>query len=107
MAVYGELTTGFDDYLYPTLTGRNDWVSTLSPDNRSYFYPGVSLSLILTDAIPQLRDFRPLSFAKLYGSWNKTGNVTLSPYQLNNSYTQNNGFPRSEEHTSELQSRGH
>lgn len=93
MAVYGELTTGFDDYLYLTLTGRNDWVSTLSPDNRSYFYPGVSLSLILTDAIPQLRDFRPLSFAKLYGSWNKTGNVTLSPYQLNNSYTQNNGFP--------------
>lgn len=93
MAVYGELTTGYNDNLYLTLTGRNDWVSTLSLDNRSYFYPGVSLSFILTDAIPRLRDYRHLSYAKVYGSWNKTGNVTLNPYQLNNSYTQNNGFP--------------
>ncbi len=34
-----------------------------------------------------------MSYAKIYGSWNQTGNVTLSPYQLNNAYSQSNGFP--------------
>lgn len=93
MAVYGELTAGFDNFLYLTLTGRNDWTSVLSAANRSYFYPGVSASVILTEAIPAIRGIREISFAKLYSSWNKTGNVTLTPYQLNNAYTQTNGFP--------------
>ncbi len=92
-AAYGELTTGYKDYLYLTLTGRNDWVSVLSPDNRSYFYPGVSTSFVFSDAIPALRQSRLLSFGKLFASWNKTGNVTLQPYQLNNTYSQSNGFP--------------
>src|SRR5690606_3265349 len=35
LAAYGELTAGYNDYLFLTLTGRNDWVSVLSQDNRS------------------------------------------------------------------------
>ena len=93
MAMYGELSSGYNDLLFLTLTGRNEWTSVLSKENRSYFYPGVSASLILTEAIPAIRQMRQISFAKLYSSWNKTGNVTLAPYQLNNAYTQSNGFP--------------
>ncbi len=92
-AVYGEFTAGFKNYLFITLTGRNDWVSTLSPENNSYFYPGVSASFIATDAITELKESEKLSFLKLYTSWNKTGNVTLTPYQLNNAYSTGSGFP--------------
>lgn len=93
VAAYGEFTAGYENYLYVTFSGRNDWVSVLNPENRSYFYPGVSTSFIFTDAIDAFKGNRILSFGKLFASWNKTGNVTLSPYQLNNSYSQVNGFP--------------
>ncbi len=93
LAVYGEWVTGYKGYAFLTFTGRNDWISTLSKSNRSYFYPGVSGSFIASEAIPALSQIRKLSYAKVYGSWNKTGNVTLNPYQLNNVYSQSNGFP--------------
>ncbi len=93
MAVYGEFMAGYDNYLYLTLTGRNDWTSVLSKANRSYFYPGVSASFVLSEAIPAIRQMKKVSYAKLYSSFNKTGNVTLAPYQLNNAYAQSNGFP--------------
>jgi TonB-linked SusC/RagA family outer membrane protein len=93
LAGYGELMLGYKNYLYLTFTGRNDWVSTLSPENNSYFYPGVSASFIVGDAIEFIRNTDQISFLKVYSSWNRTGNVTLTPYQLNNSYSQANGFP--------------
>src|SRR5690606_18362660 len=95
LAGYGELVVGYRDYLYLTLTGRNDWVSTLSPDNNSYFYPGVNASFIASDAIDFIKNTPQISFLKVYSSWNRTGNVTLPPYQLGNSYSQpsNLGFP--------------
>jgi hypothetical protein len=95
VAAYGELMLGYKNYFYLTFTGRNDWVSTLSPENNSYFYPGVSASFIASDAIDFIKNTPQISFLKLYSSWNRTGNVTLTPYQLNNSYSQStaNGFP--------------
>lgn len=93
LAAYGEFTGGYKNYLFLTLTGRNDWVSVLSENNRSYFYPGVSASFIFNEAIPSLKDSRQLTFGKVFASWNKTGNVTLAPYKLNNPYSQTNGFP--------------
>lgn len=93
VAGYGELMVGYKSYLFVTLTGRNDWVSTLSPENNSYFYPGVSASFIASDAFSFIKNTPQISFLKVYSSWNRTGNVTLTPYQLNNSYSQSNGFP--------------
>lgn len=93
LAAYGEFTTGYKNHLFLTLTGRNDWVSVLSKNNQSYFYPSVSTSFIFNEAIPAFRDSRQLTFGKIFASWNQTGNVTLDPYQLNNPYSQINGFP--------------
>lgn len=93
LSAYGEFTTGYKNHLFLTLTGRNDWVSVLSKNNRSYFYPSVSTSFIFNEAIPALRESRNLTFGKIFASWNQTGNVTLNPYQLNNPYGQINGFP--------------
>ncbi|RDC56166.1 SusC/RagA family TonB-linked outer membrane protein [Pedobacter chinensis] len=93
LATYGEFTAGYNNYLFLTLTGRNDWVSTLSKENRSYFYPGVSTSFVFSEAISSLKNSKQLSFGKIYASYNKTGNNTLNPYSLNNPYSQANGFP--------------
>lgn len=93
VAGYGELTAGYRNFLFLTLTGRQEWVSVLSADNRSYFYPGVSTSFVFNEAIPALRNSKVLSFGKVFASYNKTGNVNLAPYSLQNVYSQGNGFP--------------
>jgi TonB-linked SusC/RagA family outer membrane protein len=46
---FGDLTLGYKNYLFLNLTARNDFTSTLSEDNRSYFYPSASLSYVFTD----------------------------------------------------------
>lgn len=50
-AVYTNIVLGYNDYLYLTLTGRNDWSSTLPQGNNSYFYPSASLSAVISDMV--------------------------------------------------------
>ncbi|MDB5248131.1 MAG: TonB-dependent receptor plug [Segetibacter sp.] len=49
MGIFGDLTLGFKNYLFLEITGRNDITSTLSKENRSYFYPSASLSYAFSD----------------------------------------------------------
>jgi TonB-linked SusC/RagA family outer membrane protein len=86
--LYGDVTFGFRDYAYLTVTGRNDWSSTLPDENNSYFYPSVNASLILTDVLSQESDFESdiLSFAKLFGNYSEVGSDT-DPYQLQFEYS--------------------
>jgi TonB-linked SusC/RagA family outer membrane protein len=84
-SLYGQLDLGFNDYFFLTVTGRNDWSSTLPEANRSYFYPSVSGSLVLSDMLASLED-TPLSYAKVRASWARVGNDT-DPYRLRNTYT--------------------
>lgn len=51
MGFFGEATLDFKNYLYLTLTGRNDITSTLSAENRSFFYPSASLSYVFSDHV--------------------------------------------------------
>ena len=51
IGAYGELTASFKNYLFLTVTGRNDWTSSLEKDFRSFFYPSGSLSYIFSDNI--------------------------------------------------------
>lgn len=92
-SIYAEVTAGYSGYLFLTLTGRRDKTSLLHPDNSSYFYPGASASFIITDAFPAIRENSVTDYLKLYTSYNKTGNVNLSPYSLNLTYSQAGGFP--------------
>jgi TonB-linked SusC/RagA family outer membrane protein len=90
-SLYGEADLGYNDYLYLTFTGRNDWSSTLPEDNRSYFYPSVSSSLIFTDLIPSLQESNFLSYGKLRASWARVGNDT-DPYNLRNTFSASDKF---------------
>ncbi|ASZ11738.1 SusC/RagA family TonB-linked outer membrane protein [Chitinophaga pendula] len=92
-ALFGDLSVGFRNYLFLGVTARNEWVSILSSKNRSYFYPGASLSFVFTDAIQALQGNRTLSFGKVTLSANKTGNVNLDPYQLITPFINGTGFP--------------
>jgi hypothetical protein len=72
--MYMNADFGFRDYLYLTLTGRNDYSSTLPLDKNSYFYPSAMLSFIATDYLKS-RDIDTgiLDFAKLRLSFGRTG----------------------------------
>ena len=54
MSVFGSATLDFRQYLYLTVTGRNDWTSTIPIGANSFFYPSVSTSFIFSDAFPSI-----------------------------------------------------
>jgi len=70
VGVFGELKFDYKDRLFLTVTGRNDWLSTLPKENRSFFYPSVSLAYDIKDLIGE-SDI--ISFAKLRASWAEVG----------------------------------
>lgn len=78
-AVYASLETGYKDFLFLTLTGRNDWTSTLPQGNNSYFYPSASLSGIVIDNSEY--------FLKLRAGYAQIGGDT-NPYQTQSSMIQ-------------------
>jgi TonB-linked SusC/RagA family outer membrane protein len=77
VGAYGDLRIGYKNYLFLHGTGRNDWVSILAEKNRSFFYPSVDVSLILSDAISTLKESNTISFLKLRAGWSKVGQVNL------------------------------
>ncbi|NLR57814.1 SusC/RagA family TonB-linked outer membrane protein [Chitinophaga polysaccharea] len=82
-SVYGMGQVAFRNYAFLDLTARNDWSSTLPPENNSYFYPSASLSLILTDMFNIKSSI--LSFAKVRANWAQVGGDT-DPYSLYNTF---------------------
>jgi TonB-linked SusC/RagA family outer membrane protein len=88
---FGDFTVGYGKFLYLSFSGRNDWTSTLSKGNNSYFYPAFGLSFVLTDAIKSLQN-NVLSYAKVTLS-NATVFNDLGPYAINERYSQFVGFP--------------
>jgi outer membrane receptor protein involved in Fe transport len=74
-----DIGLSYNDYLFVNVTGRNDWSSTLPVDNNSYFYPGVSASLVFTEAFNLNESV--LSYGKLRASYAAVGSDE-APYQL-------------------------
>ncbi|WP_372633535.1 SusC/RagA family TonB-linked outer membrane protein [Fodinibius sp.] len=85
---YGQATVDYQDYIYLTLTARNDWSSTLPDDNNSYFYPSASLGFVFSDAVDFFDDSF-VSFAKLRASISQVGS-DADPYSLSTNYVQAN-----------------
>lgn len=79
VGLFGEFRASWKDMLYLTVSGRNDWTSTLPVENRSYFYPAVSGSFVFTEALHKLgwmSDNGILNFGKIRASWAKVGKDT-------------------------------
>jgi hypothetical protein len=84
-SVFGSAAVTLNDWWTVEGTARNDWSSTLPEDSRSYFYPGVNTSVVLTDALPGLKA-GPLAYAKLRAAYARVGS-DADPYQLLTTYT--------------------
>ena len=91
--VYASATVNYKNWAYLSLTGRNDWSSTLPVGNNSYFYPSVTASVLLNEALGFTS--RQVNYLKLRGGWSQVG-ADADPYQLANVYdiqTAFNGNP--------------
>lgn len=83
-SVFGSIDADYKSIAFLSLTGRQDWFSTLSPENNSIFYPSVGGSFILSEAVQLPRVF---DFAKFRASWAQVGGATPDPYVINLTYS--------------------
>ncbi len=61
--------------------------------NINKFYPGAMASLLLSEAIPAIKNSKLISYLKLRGTYSQTANVNLNTYGLENTYGLGGGFP--------------
>ena len=83
--IYAQAEVSWKNQAYLTFTARNDWSSTLPKENRSFFYPGVTLSYIFSELLKEKAPW--LSFGKFRFAWGKTGN-DADVYMTDPYYTQ-------------------
>ena len=83
-SAYGMVSLGYKDYAYLDITARNDWSSTLPKENRSYFYPSLSASVLVSQFVDMPKW---VSLFKVRSSWAQVGKDT-SPYLINPTLSQ-------------------
>lgn len=91
-SVFGQASIGFRDFVFLSVTGRNEWSSTLPSGNNSFFYPSIGANFVFSEFI---RDKSILTSGKVRVNYAKVGNST-QPYQLLNTYAPQGlymGFP--------------
>lgn len=82
-SLYGKVSLAWASTYFLDVTGRNDWSSTLKADARSYFYPSVSASVVLSELIPLPSYW---DFLKVRGSWT-ISKSDATVYENNNVYS--------------------
>jgi TonB-linked SusC/RagA family outer membrane protein len=80
---YGTGSIGFKNAYFIDFSGRNDWSSTLSLKNNSFFYPSINAAVVMSDL---MKLPSAISFAKLRLSAAQAGNDT-EPYKNRRYYT--------------------
>jgi TonB-linked SusC/RagA family outer membrane protein len=92
VGAFGQAQFDYKDYLYLTVTGRNDWTSTIPKGANSFFYPSVSGSFVFSDAFPSVAKFVT---GKLRAAWAEVGK-DAKPYAyaqaLENKLTSYGGY---------------
>ncbi|PWJ60234.1 TonB-linked SusC/RagA family outer membrane protein [Dyadobacter jejuensis] len=89
MGIFGELTLDYKNYLYLTLTGRNDITSSLRKPNNSFFYPSASIGYVFSQhlSLPP-----SISLGKLRASYAKIGKDAL-PYSTTTGFASYTNLP--------------
>jgi len=82
-SLFGSAEVSFRNYLFLTMTGRNDWFSTLDKGNNNVLYPSTGLSFVFSDAFKM-----PgwINFGKVRGSWAQVGGGGDVPYRTSLTY---------------------
>ena len=88
-SLYASARVGYKNWAFLGATFRNDWSSTLPASSRSYNYPSVDASIVLTDAFGITESF--LSYAKIRAGYAEVGN-DANPYQTQNIFLGGTAF---------------
>ncbi len=75
---FADASIGYKNFAFLNVTGREDLTSTLPYENAQYFYPGISGSLIWTDAFKLKSSW--LDYGKIRAGYAKVGN-DAAPHQ--------------------------
>ncbi|MEH6304041.1 SusC/RagA family TonB-linked outer membrane protein [Olivibacter sp. CPCC 100613] len=82
-SVFGKVGLSWDDAVFVDVTARNDWSSTQAKSARSYFYPSIAASFILSQ---YLKLPEAIDMIKLRGSW-AVDKSPLDVYANNRTYS--------------------
>ena len=78
-SLYGSAEVSYKEFLFLNATLRNDWFSTLSPENRSILYPSVSGSYVFSESFSTKPSW--LDFGKFRAAYASVGSDTdVPPY---------------------------
>jgi TonB-linked SusC/RagA family outer membrane protein len=82
-SLMGSADISYKNFAYLTVTGRQDWFSTLSPQNNTIFYPSVGGSFVISEAfkLPEV-----VNYLKARASWAQVGGGAPDPYQINQAF---------------------
>ncbi len=79
VGVFADASIGYKDFAFLNLTGRTDLTSTLPYKNAKYFYPGVSASLVWSEAL------------KIESTWLDYGKLRVGYARVGNDAAPHNG----------------
>jgi len=82
-SLLGKASFSYLNGIFLDVTGRNDWSSTMPSYSRSYFYPSVGGSVVLSEFVDMPR---AVDFLKLRGSWT-VSKSDLGVYSTNQTYS--------------------
>jgi len=85
VGAFYDLKLSYKNFLFFNTTGRNDWSSTLSESNNSFFYPSFNTSFVFTEGFNMDKNSF-FNYGKIRASWAQVGN-DADIYQLDNYYT--------------------
>lgn len=89
MGIFGEATFDYKNFLFLSVTGRNDITSSLLKPNNSFFYPSVNLGYVLSEQV-KMPDF--VDYVKLRLSYARIGK-DAPPYATLTGYTAYSSLP--------------
>lgn len=69
-AVFADATLDYKSIIFLTLTGRNEWSTTLGRDSKGFFYPKADLSYVFSSLIS---DKKILSYGKVRFAYSNVG----------------------------------
>lgn len=87
-SIFTNAELGWRSMAFVTLTGRNDWSSTLvNMPKKSFFYPSVGFSMLLNQMVTLPKS---ISYLKIRASWASVGSaippyISIPTYQKDNS----------------------
>ena len=83
-SIFGRVGVSWKKLLFVEATGREDWSSTLAKAQRSYFYPSVAGSFVISELLPNTANW--LDLLKFRSSWTLSKRPA-SIYEINSSYS--------------------